>query len=247
MKKENIFRESSCKQNSLDELVQSLEEYKRNLARLTKEINKTSLFIIYRSALGGSPEFVKLRTPNEILKRARQISGIFGRDGQINCKSKHIENYALCLVHLGHFKKAKRLFDAIYDCWKTITIKPKNLSDLSEEPFFRTISRKSKNFLFLHSKRAVSIYQSEVTADRPGQLGYEGIYQYAIVCLKLGEEERAKELFSEIVAKISADCPPDRLLRIRVETIEYLMAIGTNHVGEIILVEELKKAKFYRY
>ncbi len=238
MEKNSVSQEKDLDQSSLSSLVSNLEEYKKNLTRLTKKINGASLFIVYKTGSGGSPEFIKLKTPNEILRRAKQVNNIFGQNGLINTASKHIENYALCLVYLGHFKKAKLLFDAIYQ--ERLTVK-------LSRPLKETYRERPENLLFLHKKKKELIYQSEATADRPGQLGYEGIYQYALACRKLGYDQGAKLLFAEIVEKIDARCPPDRLQCVRVLAIQSLIEMGVIYVGEIFLADELKNAKLYQY
>lgn len=247
MKNSTVVEEEKFNQDHFRSLAQSLGNFKKDLARLTKDIDSKSLFTLCKEKTGGWPEFSRINGIENILKRVQRVSSIFHSNGRININSKHIENYALCLAHLGHLKRAKQLFDAIDDRWKTIVIKPEDISDLAPESFYKAISRRPKSLLFLYPLKRGLIYQSELMADRPGQLGYEGFYQYALVCQKLGYEKRAQELLEEIVTRISPDCPPDRLTCIRVEAIENLMAMGINYVGEIALSEELKKAKFHRY
>lgn len=75
----------------------------------------------------------------------------------------------------------------------------------------------------------------------PGQMGYEGIFQYAMACFAIGREDKAKELFS-MIKDIPTKCFPIRLEDIRVDSLKFLR----DEFG-MPLDEEMEAARIHQY
>ncbi len=171
----------------------------------------------YCSSVGGEPAFERPKSPGQLLTLAKKIASTINQDRTWNGRSKHAENYALCLAHNKEYRSAYQLFHAIIRGKKEVLATP------------------SRNKMF------------EEVACKPGKLGYEGAFQFALVCLKFKDEEGAIKLLLEIVTKVPTRCYPIRLQDIRVEALEKLIRRGVaEHQGKD-LRKEFEAAKEHQY
>ncbi len=172
---------------------------KREVISAMKTLERLCL-LEFSTGPGEAPKFTEPSGSEALLKRLGEIATVVRNDGTFNGRSPHAEKYAICLVQQGDGETASQLFKAI-------------------------VGNLKSNILFLGPDKG-SRYPSSSTSPKPGKLGYEGIFQYAVTCLRLGFHQQAKDLFEEIVEKIPTECYPIRLQDIRLKTLLTLKSLG---------------------
>lgn len=174
---------------------------KKEITSAMKTLRQLCL-LEFSTSVGEAPRFTEPSSPKAILRRLGEIGAIVRNNGTFDGRSPHAEGYAICLVEQGDFETAQKLFGAI-------------------------IGDAKNNILFLRPDEG-GHYPSSSVSPEPGKLGYEGVYRYAVACMKLGLNQQAKALFREIVGRIAPHCYPIRLQDIRVEAIEALQNLGVS-------------------
>lgn len=158
--------------------------------------------------------------PRDLGLYLKNLATVVKADESFNGKSKHAERLAICLQASGNSSDAFRLFQAI-------------VGDRD-------------NVLFLNKNPEP--YVSEEVADRPGKLGYEGLYRFALVALAEKQKELAKRLLLEIAVKTPTECFPIRLQDIRVNSLEHLRKLGVTELAAgRSLADEYKAAEAHQY
>lgn len=178
----------------------------------------------YRTGTGGAPIFETCSQPDKYLER---LATVVAKDGTLNGKSRYAERLAMCLANNRNSVEAARLFEAIVEGEEDILylLEPKE-----DEPPIR------------------SAYVAEAVADRPGKLGYEGIYRFATLAMAGGQMDLAKRLFLEIVEKVPTECYPIRLQDIRVASLRALDGLKVKRLTSGVHVSaELKLAEAHQY
>lgn len=187
-----------------------------------KEITSTMktlrrLYLLeFSTSAGEAPRFERPSSPEALIRRLWEIRTLIKNNGTFNGRSLHAEGYAICLVQRGDFKTARKLFRAI-------------TGDAED------------GILFLRPDEG-GCYQSSSVSPKPGKLGYEGVYRYAVACTELGFNLRAEALFREIVEKIPTDCNPIRLQDVRLEALLALKSLGVTSLDG-----EISAAKAHQY
>lgn len=148
------------------------------------------------------------------------LSTVVMTDNTFNGRSRYAEKFAICLHQSGNRKYALHLFQMI--------VGDKN------------------NILYL--KKRPSPYVSDAVANRPGKLGYEGLYRFALLALGNRREKLAKKLFLEIVEKTPTECFPIRLQDIRVESLKHLRKLEVTKLASgRSVADEYKAADAHQY
>lgn len=187
--------------------------------RLALMTLKPLTLLEYCPGVGGAPEFEEPKSLEQFFSLAEKIAGLFMSDGGWNRASKHGENYAICLVEKERFEDAYELFSAITDHKQEVLAKP-----------------------------AKGVSFQEIIC-KPGKLGYEGAYQYACACMKIGQLHQGLGILLEIVTKVPTKCSPIRLQDVRVEALEWLIKYHVSEYKgkELDLHKELEAAKEHQY
>ncbi len=172
---------------------------KREITSATKTLGQLCL-LEFSTGPGEAPKFTEPSSSEALLKKLGEIATVVRNNGTFNGRSPHAERYAICLVKQRDYETALQLFKAI-------------------------VGNPKSNILFLQSGKG-SCYPSSSVSPKPGKLGYEGVFQYAVACMRLGFHQQAKVLFGEIVEKIPTECVPIRLQDIRLEALLALKSLG---------------------
>ncbi|QQR65076.1 hypothetical protein IPH92_00650 [Candidatus Kaiserbacteria bacterium] len=158
--------------------------------------------------------------PTDLIHYLSRLATIIEADGSLSGRNPHAERFAICLAHNGRLSDAFHLFQAI-------------VLDNSQ-------------ILFLNKKPTRQC--SEAVADKPGKLGYEGLYRFGLLALKMRKKRLAKRLFLEIVDKTPTECFPIRLQDIRIESLELLSKLGVKKLASRrLVIDEHKAAKSHQY
>jgi len=180
---------------------------KREITSAIKTLKRLCL-LEFGTGVGEAPKFEEPPSSEDLLRRLGEIRTLVKDDGTFNGHSPHAEGYAICLVEQEDYKTALQLFRAI-------------------------IGNAKGNVLFLRSDGG-GPYPSSSVSPKPGKLGYEGVYQYAVACMELGLNQQAKVLLGEIVEKIPTECYPIRLQDVRLQSALHLKRLGVPSLdGEI--------------
>lgn len=180
---------------------------KREVASAAETLKRLCL-LEFSTGPGEAPKFTEPSSSEALLKRLGEIATVVRNNETFNGRSPHAERYAICLVKQKDYETALQLFKAI-------------------------VGNAKSNILFLRPDEG-GRYPSSSVSPKPGKLGYEGVFQYAVACLRLGFHQQAKVLFEEIVEKIPTECFPIRLQDIRLEALLDLKSLGVPSLDEKI-------------
>ncbi len=159
-------------------------------------------------------------SPDDLDSYLKILATVVKADGSFNGKSKHAERLAVCLQESGNISDAFSLFQEI-------------IGD-------------KVDVLFLNKNPKP--YVSEEVADRPGKLGYEGLYRFALAALAQKQEALAARLFLEIVEKTPTYCFPIRLQDVRVNSLDDLQKLGVTKLASgRSVADEYKAADAHQY
>lgn len=172
----------------------------------------------YQVGVGGSPFFSPIKKFDNYL---RILATVIRDDGSFNGKSIHAERIAICLHNNGYWSDAFLLFQEI-------------------------VRRRTRSILYVNPHKSAT-YVSEPVADKPGKLGYEGLYRFAKTARMAENINLAKILFNQI-AMLPTECYPIRLQDVRVESLSALIDLGVVKLTDGRLVaDELISAEAHQY
>lgn len=192
----------------------------REITTTIKTLKRLCL-LEFSTGPGEAPKFMEPSSSKDLLRKLGEIRTLVKNNGTFNSHSPHAEKYAICLVKQKDYETAFRLFKTIVDNAKI-------------------------NILFLRLDKS-SYYPSSSISPKLGKLGYEGVFQYAVACMRLGLYQQARDLFVEIVEKIPTSCYPIRLQDIRVDALVFLKNLGVGSLAGEPIEAKISAAQAHQY